>query len=217
MISYTKRNVNTITFILSIIIFIFINLFFQPKQNAMQDIQYDNQESQKIIEQENETKKENIDSENIILNPEESQEKIKDKKVTTKTKSSKWSIEIPAIELKAKIAEGTQKEVMDKYVGHFEETSRFKGNIGLAAHNRGYKVNYFANLKKLKKGDEIQYKYNGKEKIYLVDKIEVIRDTDWSYLDTTQENKITLITCGEDQPLYRRCIQGIEKKEEFNE
>ena len=36
--------------------------------------------------------------------------------------NNNWSIEIPKINLKAQIAEGTSKEIMDEYVGHFEET-----------------------------------------------------------------------------------------------
>ena len=39
------------------------------------------------------------------------------------------------------------------YVGHFENTEEWDGNVGLAAHNRGYPINYFANLKELKIGD----------------------------------------------------------------
>ena len=31
----------------------------------------------------------------------------------------------------------------------------YDGNVGLAAHNRGYKNNYFENLKQLKEGDKI--------------------------------------------------------------
>ena len=47
-----------------------------------------------------------------------------------------WQIEIPAINLVAPIKQGTSQEVMLNYVGHFEETSMWKGNVGLAAHNR---------------------------------------------------------------------------------
>lgn len=47
-----------------------------------------------------------------------------------------WQLEIPNINLVAPIAEGTTQEVMKEYVGHFEETSLWNGNIGLAAHNR---------------------------------------------------------------------------------
>ena len=101
---------------------------------------------------------------------------------------------------------------MDEYVGHFEETKNDKGNIGLAAHNRGYKVNYFQNLKKLKEGDEIIYKYKNIQRTYIVKTLKIIKDTDWSYLENTNENKITLITCVENEPEYRRCVQGIEKK-----
>ena len=66
-------------------------------------------------------------------------------------KLDEWKLEIPKISLCAKISEGTTSKVMDKYIGHFMETSKDNGNVGLAAHNRGYKVNYFANLKKLEK------------------------------------------------------------------
>ena len=122
-----------------------------------------------------------------------------------------WQIEIPSISLKAEIKEGTEKAIMDKYVGHFTETSLTDGNVSLAAHNRGYAVNYFSNIKKLTEGDEIIYKYNDFEKTYLVVENTIIKDEDWSYLEETEDNRITLITCVENEPEYRRCIQGIEK------
>jgi len=40
----------------------------------------------------------------------------------------------------------------------------------------------------------------------------VIEDTDWSYLQKTKENRITLITCVKNQPTKRLCVQGIEIK-----
>ena len=76
----------------------------------------------------------------------------------------------------------------------------------------GYQINYFENLKNVKKGEEIKYKYNDFEKTYIVEKIEIIRNTDWSYLEKSQENKITLITCVENESEYRRCVQAIEKE-----
>ncbi len=124
-----------------------------------------------------------------------------------------WYIEIPSINLKAKIEEGTTKEVMDKFVGHFEETSTLKGNVGLAAHNRGYEKNYFADLKKLKEGDKIIYYYHGDYIEYEVKNTYIIEDTNWEYLEPTKENKITLITCVENEPKYRRCVQAVQKKE----
>ncbi len=121
-----------------------------------------------------------------------------------------WKIEIPKISLKASIGEGTTKEILNQFVGHFEETPKDNGNIGLAAHNRGYPVNYFERVKELEVGDEIIYTYNGIQRKYIVEIVSIIKDTDWSKLENTQDNRITLITCVENVPDSRRCIQGIE-------
>lgn len=126
--------------------------------------------------------------------------------------TNEWKLHIPKINLEASISEGTSSEILNKYIGHFEETSKSNGNIGLAAHNRGYDVNYFGRIKELEIGDEIYYIYNGKMSVYVVESKTIIQDTDWSKLENTKDNKLTLITCVENKPQYRRCIQAIEKK-----
>ncbi len=197
MISYTKRSINIVAFIISTIIFIIINFLFQNTNQKNFNQKISNSEDSKVEISSENTKNEKEEKTQL----QNSNEQI----------MQEWKVEIPKINLVAEISEGTDAETMNKYVGHFEDTSKLKGNIGLAAHNRGYPVNYFANIKNLKKGDEIHYKYNGNENIYIVDTIQVIKDTDWSYLGKTKDNKITLITCVEDAPVYRRCIQGTEK------
>ena len=139
-------------------------------------------------------------------------EKIVEEKV--ENKDDEWYLEIPCINLKANIKEGTTKDIMEDYIGHFEETKKDIGNIGLAAHNRGYKNNYFQNLKELKQNDEIYYKYKNEKRKYVVIKNIIIEDTDWTNLEESDGNIITLITCVENQPEYRRCVQGKEKIEE---
>ena len=126
-------------------------------------------------------------------------------------KNYNWYIEIKSINLKAPIAETTEMNILEDYVGHFSETSLTVGNIGLAGHNKGYKNNYFENLNKAKKGDEITYKYNDYINKYIIDKIEIIKNTNWDNLENTKENKITLITCLEDKPEHRLCVQATEK------
>ena len=101
-------------------------------------------------------------------------------------------------------------EVLNKKVGHFEETNVENGNVGLAAHNRGYEYNFFQNLKNVKIDDEIFYRHENFEKTYIIDTIEIIQNSDWSYLEKTDENKITLITCVENEPDFRRCVQATE-------
>lgn len=144
--------------------------------------------------------------ENIIIEKNSEDRLIKNK--------DEWKIEIPRIELVAKISEGTSPEILDYYVGHFEETMIWDGNVGLAAHNRGYNVNYFEKIKELETGDEILYIHNENIRKYIVKEREIIKETDWSYLEETEDNRLTLITCVEDLPEYRRCIQAIEYKEE---
>ena len=125
-----------------------------------------------------------------------------------------WQIEIPKIGLVAPIAKGTDQDVLLEYVGHFENTEYFEGNVGLAAHNRGFPINYFSRIKELKVNDKIIYTTKYGKKTYIVKTIKIIKDTDWSYLKETKDNRITLITCVENQPSKRLCVQGIELKEE---
>lgn len=155
------------------------------------------------------------DSKVVVESESETEEKaviIKEEEIVEET-NEKWTIEIPAISLIADISEGTSTETLNKYVGHFELTPKKEGNIGLAAHNRGYSVNYFENLKKLQGGEEIIYKCEEFIKTYVVVKNIKISDEDWSYLENSNQNQITLITCIENEPQYRRCVQAIEKEE----
>ncbi len=122
-----------------------------------------------------------------------------------------WNIKIPKIGLSADIIDGTSKENLNKYVAHFEESAYVKGNVCLAAHNRGYDVNFFKDLKKLKIGDEIIYQFKKIKLTYIVSKTKIIKDTDVYVIEPTEENKITLITCVENEPEKRRCVQGILK------
>lgn len=122
-----------------------------------------------------------------------------------------WKLEIPKIELVADISDGTDSATLNKYIGHFEDTPKYQGNVCLAGHNRGYNVNYFEKIKELEIGDEIYYIYNGKKYEYIVNSKNIIKDTDWKNLENTQDNRLTLITCVENEPEFRRCIQAIEK------
>lgn len=129
-----------------------------------------------------------------------------------RTENLKWFLEIPKINLKAEISDGTTPEILNEYIGHFIETPKENGNIVLAAHNRGYKVNYFERLKELEIGDEIIYTYNGKVLKYIVDLKTIIKDTQIEVLENTKDNILTLITCVENEPEYRRCIKASLEK-----
>lgn len=209
MLNYTKRYVNIVSFSISIIIYI----FFTISSSSINSIDFKPPYISNIFKRNwilVELNSNNINQETEENIKNQNNQTIKDTK-ENKKKETNWKIIIPKISLEAEISEGTSKEIMNKYVGHFEETSKNSGNVGLAAHNRGYEVNYFSQIKALREGDEIIYKYYDFEKTYIVVENKIIKDTDWSYLEETEENRITLITCVENEPEYRRCIQGIEK------
>ena len=128
--------------------------------------------------------------------------------VSSQYKSNNWRIKISKIHLDAPIIEGTEKEILRKAVGHFESSSIWNGNVALAAHNRGYKYNYFAEVKKLELGDIIIYQTEYGQRKYEVVRNEIIKETDLSCIQNTKENKLTLITCEENKREYRRCIQA---------
>ena len=61
---------------------------------------------------------------------------------------------------------------------------------------------------------QVFYTYKGIKKKYVINSKNIIKDTQWENLKNTKDNRLTLITCVENQPEYRRCIQAIELNEE---
>ena len=202
--SFNHKNIILITFLISIIIYTFLNQTFFVDQNKI----FENS-LEKIIP-------DNIEVELKIPNNNIS-ELAKNQTIVVDESTNIhniWQIEIPKINLVAPISDGTSTNIMNKYVGHFEETPKENGNIGLAAHNRGYPVNYFQDLKLLQVGDLIIYTCNGTISKYSVSETGIIKDTDWSKLENTNQDKLTLITCLENEPEYRRYVQAVRWKGE---
>ena len=119
-------------------------------------------------------------------------------------------LRIPTINLMVTAFDGDTFTAMKKGVGHLPSTSCWNGNIGLVGHNRGTN-DYFGDLKNLEIGDEMTYTTNLGTRTYVVKSITKISDTDWSRLQYTSDNRLTLITCVEDVPNKRLCIQAVEK------
>lgn len=220
MFSYTKRELVLLSALLALVILIIFDSLFFYFSNF------------NFIKQENTFSKKQIysttipiakiNSDNVISNQYEEfaieennqgQQNNKEKtqrQIIKDNDSNKWRIQIPKLNLDVHIMEGTSDDILLKAVGHFKETTKWKGNVGLAAHNRGYKCNFFEKIKNLKLGDEIIYLTINGKKVYKVVTNKVIKDNDWNYLKPTIDNKITLITCEENRPNYRRCVQAVE-------
>lgn len=123
------------------------------------------------------------------------------------------TLEIPKLELIAPIQEGTSDEILKVAVGHFKESSFWNGNVALASHNRSRYAHYFEAINNLKNGDEILYKTKMGEKKYSVYENKIIDSTDWSVIENTKENVLTLITCVKNNQDKRLCIKAKEIKE----
>lgn len=125
--SYTRLIVSLITVVLVIFALNGANLAYESLQakEAVQEKKYNETITEEI---------EIVDSELMLEKQLEEDRNIK---------SDEWKVEIPKIELIAPISEGTTQEVMMEYVGHFSSTAFWKGNIGLAAHNRRFPYKLF--------------------------------------------------------------------------
>lgn len=117
---------------------------------------------------------------------------------------------IEKIGLKATIKEGSDSSILKDYIGHIENTATYDGNVGLAAHNRGNQYSYFARINELENGDIITYRTKFFTRNYKVDNIQSILETDWSLLQDTEQNRLTLITCIANKRVQRLCVQATE-------
>jgi LPXTG-site transpeptidase (sortase) family protein len=98
---------------------------------------------------------------------------------------------------------------MSKGVGHFPSSSAWNGNVAICGHNRGAKYT-IGSVKDLSAGDTIQYETSMGTRTYAVTYVGIIDWTDWSYLEATSDNRITIITCLANQPTKRVCVQARE-------
>lgn len=127
------------------------------------------------------------------------------------------TLTIPDILLEnAPIRESVELSTLSQTIGHFPSTSVYAGNVGLASHNSGSQGDFFKNLKKIKIGSEIYYQTKFGTKRYVVTVKETIDENDWSYLQKTEDNRITLITCVAGQREKRLCVQAVESLDGMN-
>lgn len=118
-------------------------------------------------------------------------------------------IKIDKIGYEGLIYEGTSLDTLAKGVGHFENSPYLEGNVCLAAHNTN---KFWAKLHTIQNGDTITYTSFLGTKEYEVNNVQEISETDWTLLEDTEENYLTLITCVKGQPSLRLAVQAIEKK-----
>lgn len=119
------------------------------------------------------------------------------------------TLKIPSLNINMKVWEGETRASMAKGLGHYSSTSGWDGNIGVCGHNRGAKYN-IGSIRNLEIGDNITYSTVYGTRTYAVILVRTISDSDWSYLQATADNRITITTCLANQPSKRVCVQAVE-------
>lgn len=119
------------------------------------------------------------------------------------------TLKIPSLNINMKVWEGETRASMAKGLGHYSSTSGWDGNIGICGHNRGAKYN-IGSIRNLEIGDNITYSTVYGTRTYAVILVRTISDSDWSYLQATADNRITITTCLADRPSKRVCVQAVE-------
>lgn len=119
------------------------------------------------------------------------------------------TLKIPSLGINMKVWEGETNESMRKGLGHYSSTSAWDGNVGICGHNRGARY-VIGDIKDLEIGDRITYTTIYGTRTYAVSMVEAISSTDWSYLQSTADNRITITTCLANRPEKRICVQAVE-------
>lgn len=121
-------------------------------------------------------------------------------------------ISIPAIGVKNYyLWEGETTASMKKGLGHFSDTSVWDGNVAACGHNRGATYT-IGDIKDLEIGDTITYTTSEGKRTYKVETVTKISSSDWSYLQPTSDNRLTLITCVANDSNSRWCVQATQSR-----
>lgn len=123
-------------------------------------------------------------------------------------------IEIPAINVKYPIYHGTSGEVLQKGIGHMNNTSLPIGGIGshavLTGHTGLSNSKLFTDIDKLENGDVFYIYVLNRTLAYQVDQIKVVEPSDTALLQIDpNEDYVTLVTCTPfGQNTHRLLVRG---------
>ena len=112
------------------------------------------------------------------------------------------NFEIPRLDIKVPVLEGTDLKSLQVSAGHFENTGALgKGNYCIAGHNSTIYAEIFNDLDKIQIGDEM-YLVDKDEKrtryLYIVSDYKILEPDDVSVLKDFGDNRLTVISCTDD-------------------
>ena len=109
-------------------------------------------------------------------------------------------VEIPDLEIKYPVFEGTGAVQLNEGIGHMESTAPLcgKGNCVLAGHNGSRRGAFFTNLSSAKAGMEVKLiTKEGMTHCYTVEEMRVVNPYDEWVTEESNTEVLTLFTCAE--------------------
>ena len=129
-------------------------------------------------------------------------------------------IEIPGLDIRYPVMEGTTSKVLNAGIGHIEETAGIgeSGNCVLCGHNGSRYGTFFTPLSQISIGDEVMITdKKGQEHIYEVTETEVVNPYDNSIKTQGDEKELTLFTCSQKGTMkYSIKVNEVRAKEGSN-
>lgn len=122
------------------------------------------------------------------------------------------NFEIPRLNIKVPVLEGTDNKALQVSAGHFESTGALgKGNYCIAGHNSTIYAEIFNDLDQIKIGDEM-YLVDTDEKrtryCYVVTEYKTVEPSETWVLNDYGDDRLTVISCTDDGTM-RQVVVGI--------
>ena len=125
------------------------------------------------------------------------------------------NFEIPRLNVKVPVLEGTDSKALQVSAGHFEGTGDLgKGNYCIAGHNSTIYAEIFNDLDQIMIGDEMYLIDNTADRTaycYVVTEYKIVNPKQVEVLDDYGDDRLTVISCTDDGTM-RQVVVGMLKE-----
>jgi sortase A len=112
------------------------------------------------------------------------------------------NFEIPCLDIKVPVLEGTGPKELQVSAGHFEGTGALgKGNYCICGHNSTIYAEIFNDLDQIRIGDEMYLVDKNEQHTryrYVVTEYKIVESSDVGVLNDYGDNRLTVISCTDD-------------------
>lgn len=125
------------------------------------------------------------------------------------------NFEIPRLNIKVPVLEGTDQKSLQVSAGHFEGTGALgSGNYCIAGHNSTIYAEIFNELDQIQTGDEmylVDTDANRTRYCYIVTEYKIVAPSQVEVLNDYGDNRLTVISCTDDGTM-RQVVVGMLKE-----